>query len=75
MPVKLFALTTDTESKQVIELLKEAEMEYSLIEPDSTLMGYQVMFSVTGTRKVPVLSVNGKAYRGLEGVRQFLGTR
>ena len=51
MPVKLFALTTDTESKQVIEL-QEVEMKYSLIEPDSTLMGYQVMFSVTGTRKV-----------------------
>ena len=75
MPVKLFAHTSETESKQVMALLEDAEMDYELIEPDTSLMGYDVMFSVTGTKKPPVLSVNGKAYRGLSGVQDFFATR
>ena len=50
-------------------LLEESEIDYELIEPDSTLMGYEVMFSVTGTKRTPVLCVDGRAYRGLEGAR------
>ena len=75
MPVKLFALTDETESKQAMALLEQAEIDYELIEPDASLMGYQVMFSVTGTRRTPVLCVDGKAYRGLEGVQSFFATR
>ena len=30
------------------------------------------MFSVTGTKKPPVLCVDGKAYRRLSGVQDFL---
>lgn len=75
MPVKLFAHTSETESKQAMALLEDAEMDYELIEPDTTLMGYNVMFSVTGTKKPPVLCVNGKAYRGLSGVQDFFATR
>ena len=71
MPVKLFA-TDNNESKQVMGLLEQSKVVYDLIDPDASMLGYQVMFSVTGTRRVPVLCVNGKAYRGLEGVQQFL---
>ena len=75
MPVKLFAVTDETESKQAMALLEEADMDYELIEPEATLMGYQVMVAVTGTRRTPVLFVDGKAYRGLEAVQSFFGTR
>tara|TARA_B100000085_G_scaffold169092_2_gene153906 strand:- start:2462 stop:2788 length:327 start_codon:yes stop_codon:yes gene_type:complete len=75
MPVKLFAHTNETESKQVMALLEDAEIDYELIEPDTTLMGYDVMFSVTGTKKPPVLCVDGKAYRRLSGVQDFFATR
>ena len=75
MPVKLFAVTDETESKQAMGLLEEADMDYELIEPEATLMGYQVMFAVTGTRRTPVLSVDGKAYRGLAAVQSFFGSR
>ena len=71
MPVKLFA-TDSNESKQVMGLLEQAGLAYDVIDPDASMLGYQVMFSVTGTRKVPVLCVNGKAYRGLEGAQRFL---
>ena len=71
MPVKLFA-TDNNESKQVIGLLEQAEVAYDLIDPDASILGYQVMFSVTGTRRAPVLCVDGKAYRGLEGAQRFL---
>lgn len=64
MPVKLFALSNEAESKQLMSMLEEAEMDYELIEPDATLTGYEVMFSVTGSRKTPILCVDGKAYRG-----------
>ena len=63
MPVKLFA-TDSNESKQVMGLLEQAGLAYDLIDPDASMLGYQVMFSVTGTRKVTVLCVHGKAYRG-----------
>lgn len=75
MPVKLFAVTDETESKQAMGLLEEADIDYELIEPEATLMGYQVMFAVTGTRRTPVLCVDGKAYRGIEGVQSFFATR
>ena len=38
-------------------------MDYELIEPDSTMFGYEVMFAVTGTKSPPVLTVDGRAYR------------
>ena len=75
MPVKLFALANETESKQVMSLLEDAEIDYELIEPDTTLMGCEVMFSVTGTKKPPVLCVDGKAYRRLTGVQEFFRKR
>ncbi len=75
MPVKLFAVSDETESKQAMALLEDAEIDYELIEPDTTLMGYDVMFSVTGSKKPPVLCVNGKAYRRLQGVQDFFATR
>jgi hypothetical protein len=71
MPVKLFALSNETDSKQVMSLLEESDTDYELIEPDTTLMGYEVMFSVTGSKKTPVLCVDGKAYRGLAGVQEW----
>jgi len=60
---------------QAMNLLEEAELDYELIEPDATLMGYQVMWAVAGTRRTPVLCVDGKAYRGLAGVQSFFATR
>lgn len=75
MPVKLFAVSNEADSKQVMSMLEEAEIDYELIEPDTTLMGYDVMFSVTGTKRTPVLCVNGKAYRGVAGAGQFFGER
>jgi hypothetical protein len=75
MPVKLFALTDENESKQAMSLLEQGKIDYELIEPDTTLMGYQVMFAVTGTHRTPVLCVDGRAYRGLEGVQSFFATR
>ena len=72
MPVKLFAVTDETESKQAMGLLEEADIDYELIEPEATLMGYQVMFAVTGTRRTPVLCVDGKAYRGMKVSNHFL---
>jgi len=75
MPVKLFALTDENESKQAMSLLEQEKIDYELIEPDTTLMGYQVMFAVTGTHRTPVLCVDGRAYRRLEGVQSFFATR
>jgi len=75
MPVKLFGVLSEDDSKQAMSLLEEAELDYELIEPEATLMGYQVMWAVTGTRKTPVLCVDGKAYRGLVGVQSFFATR
>ena len=75
MPVKLFGVVDEAESKQAMALLEEAEIDYELIEPEATLMGYQVMWAVTGSRKAPVLCVNGRAYRGLSGVQSFFATR
>ncbi|MDB2565380.1 hypothetical protein N9X64_00525 [bacterium] len=75
MPVKLFAVVDEAESKQAMALLEEADMDYELIEPDATLMGYQVMRSVTGTSKTPVLCIDGKAYRRLAGVQSVFATR
>ena len=48
-------------------------MDYELIEPDATLMGYEVMFSVTGSKKTPVLCVDGKAYRGVAAASTVFG--
>ena len=73
MPVKLFGVSNETESKQLMSMLEEAEMDYELIEPDATLMGYEVMFSVTGTEKTPVLCVDGKAYRGVAAASTVFG--
>ena len=55
-----------------MSMLEEAKIDYELIEPDSSLMGYQVMFSVTGSKKTPVLCIDGKAYRGLESARSAI---
>lgn len=73
MPVKLFAVSNEAESKQLMSMLEEAEMDYELIEPDATLTGYEVMFSVTGSRKTPILCVDGKAYRGVAAASTVLG--
>jgi glutaredoxin len=75
MPVKLFGVVDEAESKQAMSLLEEAEIDYELIEPEATLMGYQVMWAVTGSRRTPVLCVNGRAYRGLSGVQSFFAAR
>ena len=73
MPVKLFALSNEAESKQLMSMLEEADMDYELIEPDTTLMGYEVMFSVTGSKKTPILCVDGKAYRGVAAASTIFG--
>ena len=73
MPVKLFALSNEAESKQLMSMLEEADMDYELIEPDTSLMGYEVMFSVTGSKKTPSLCVDGKAYRGVAAASTVLG--
>lgn len=75
MPVKLFGLTGDSATQQVISLLEQADMDYELIEPTNSLMGYQLMFAVTGTDKPPVLCIDGKAYRGVSAAQSFFATR
>ena len=75
MPVKLFGVRGEPTTEQVVNLIEQAEMDYELIEPDSTMFGYEVMRAVTGTKRPPVLTVDGRAYRGLEGVQQFFASR
>ena len=75
MPVKLFGLSSHPPTQQVISLLEQAEMDYEFIEPNTSLLGYQVMFAVTGSRNPPILCVDGKAYRGVEAAQTFIATR
>jgi len=75
MPVKLFGVRGEPTSEQEVTLLEQAEMDYELIEPDSKMFGYEVMRAVTGTKRPPVLTVDGRAYRGLEGVQHFFASR
>ena len=72
MPVKLFARLEQAESAQAVSILRDAGVDFDLIDPSDSVPGFDVMFSVTGTRKTPVLCVDGVAYRGLEGVRRHL---
>jgi hypothetical protein len=75
MPVKLFGLSGHPHTQQVILLLEQADMDYEFIEPTTSLMGYQVMFAVTGSRNPPVLCIDGKAFRGVEAAQSFFATR
>jgi len=71
MPVKLFGQDWQTETRQTMALLEDAKIKYEFIDPTESMNGLAVMFASTGTKRTPVLCVDGKAYRGLEHVRRY----
>lgn len=71
MGVKVFGEPNQSETQQVISLMEDAKVEFEFIDPSVSMYGKRVMFSVTGTTRTPVLTVDGVAYRGLVDVRRY----
>ena len=72
MRAKLFVEQWQRQSKVAKNLLSDAKIAAEIVDIGDTFYGRDVLKSVSGDYKVPVLAVDGVIYRGLEGVRRFL---
>ena len=73
MPVKLFFDKYHRQSKQARNILRDAKVDFDIVDLQDMTYGWLILESLTGEVHTPVLFVDGVAYRGLEGVRDYLG--
>jgi len=72
MPVKLFYDKYHRQSRQARNILEDAKVEYDLVDLQEMSYGWVILESLTGEVHTPFLFVDGVAYRGVEGVRDYL---
>ena len=72
MAVELFYDKYHRQSRQARNILDDAKVDYDIINLQEMSYGWVILESLTGGAYTPVLFVDGIAYRGVEGVRDYL---
>jgi glutaredoxin len=75
VPTKMFVEPYNRWSKKAVDLMHDAGVRFDVMDMQENFWYREILEGLTGEYYHPYLFVDGKPYRGLEGVREYLARR
>ena len=72
MPVKLFGAAWMRQTRTAINILDDANIGYQFIDVHTEPKLAVALEGLVGTYTLPVMFVDGREYRGVEKVREYI---